>query len=88
MALGTRAVAKADEAMVEVTATGEEETATDEGEAEVGLGFALPSVSPMPAHRNATELNSTRARHWLSKVSILESEVKAGPNPSLLQSSP
>lgn len=66
MALGTRGVAKAVEAMVEVTATGEEETATDKGEVEVGLGFALPSVSPMPAHMKATELNSTRARHTLS----------------------
>lgn len=64
VALGTRGVAKTDEATVEVTATSEDETATA-GEVEVGLGFALPSISPMLAHVNATELNSTRARHWL-----------------------
>lgn len=67
VALGTGDVAEADEAMDELKATGEEERVTDEGEVEVGLGFdALPSVLPMPAHMNATELNSTRARHILS----------------------
>jgi len=84
LALGAIGVAEADRVMLEATAV-------DEGELEAEAALELPSppVVPSPAHRNARELNSTRARHSPSRCpDPLSTLLSAGPNPSLLHPAP
>lgn len=84
LALGAIGVAEADEVMLEAMVL-------DEGglEAEMALELPSPLVLLSPSHRNARDLNSTRARHSPSKrPDPLSTLLSAGPNPSLLHSAP
>lgn len=83
LALGAIGVAEADEVILEATAVDEREL-----EAEAALELPSPPVVSSPAHRNARELNSTRARHSPSKRDPLSTLLSAGPNPSLLHAAP